>query len=60
MTKFELINGTWFNLSQIKGLTKAQFIAKYKDQRKYHFDNDDTWNKIQAALKELEPKKETK
>lgn len=57
MAKFEKINGAWFDLDQMKGKTKTQFNATYKDQRIFPFDNDDTYAKIQAELKKLEPEK---
>lgn len=59
MAKFELINGAWFNVESLEGVTKSQFNAKYKDKRKYPFNNDDTWDKLQKVIKKT-PKKETK
>lgn len=60
MAKYEKINGSWFNVESFKGITKAQFLNKYKDKRKFNFNSEDTYSKIQNELKKLEPDKPTK
>ena len=48
MGKFEKINEAYFNMNDMKNMTKAQFLKTYKDQRKHPFDSEDTWTKIQT------------